>query len=124
MARIEFECRDKNGNMVRIVTAEMEMEKLIAGYDGFVAAIEKHGFSLSKGRGRPNQPKVKFDGKHCPFCKSDVYDNRERKQKGEYKPNAPDFVCSNKACTGGKGKDGQSRPWASWPDQYEIVDSP
>ena len=85
MPRIEFECRDKYGNMVTIVSSETEtLEKLMTNYDGLIAVIEKHGFSLSKGRGRPNMPKVKFDGKKCPVCGSPVYDNREKKANGQF----------------------------------------
>ena len=124
MARIEFEARDKNGFMVRIVTSEGEMKDLVANYEKLVGTIQKDGFTLSRGRGRTEKELIKFDGKKCPVCGSPVFDNRQKKQEGTFKPNAPDFTCSNRACTGGKGKDGQTRPFAVWSGQYEIVDSP
>lgn len=40
----------------------------------------------------------------CPKCQSAVYDNRPKKLSGEFKPNAPDFKCQNKACD-----------WKQWP---------
>lgn len=40
----------------------------------------------------------------CPKCHSGVYDNRPKKLSGEFKANAPDFKCQNKACD-----------WKQWP---------
>jgi len=124
MGRLIFDCRDKDGNLVHVETAEANFQDLLARYGECVRILEEHGFTLVKARGgRPPKEKVKFDGKHCPVCGAAVYDNRPRKESGEWKQNAPDFSCSNRECTGGKGKDGQPRPWAAWPGQYEIVGS-
>jgi len=41
----------------------------------------------------------------CPSCGGEVWDNRERKKRGETKPNAPDFSCKNKEGCG----------WVLWP---------
>lgn len=34
----------------------------------------------------------------CPVCGKGMWDNRKKKASGEYKPNAPDFTCKDKAC--------------------------
>ena len=31
----------------------------------------------------------------CPECGSDMWDNREKKASGEFKPRSPDFTCKN-----------------------------
>lgn len=36
----------------------------------------------------------------CPECKGEMWDNRPKKAKGEYKPNSPDFACKDKNCSG------------------------
>ena len=45
---------------------------------------------------------------HCPLCSSEVWDNRERKASGQYKPTYPDFRC--KACDAA----GWLNPDGSW----------
>ncbi len=45
----------------------------------------------------------------CPKCHSGVYDNRPKKLTGEFKPNAPDFKCQNKACD-----------WKQWPPKAQA----
>ena len=45
---------------------------------------------------------------HCPTCGSEVWDNRERKASGQYKPTYPDFRC--KACDAA----GWLNPDGSW----------
>jgi len=34
----------------------------------------------------------------CPNCSSEMWDNRPKKQSGEFKPTSPDFKCKNKEC--------------------------
>jgi len=46
----------------------------------------------------------------CPKCHSGVYDNRPKKLSGEFKPNAPDFKCQNKACD-----------WKQWPPKSPVA---
>ena len=122
MAKIIFEVRDREANHVTVETAENDLDKLLAGYDQLLKKLQEAGFTPIKARGNGKaREKVKFDGKLCPVCKSPVYDNRTKKQSGEWKATAPDFTCSNKQCTGGIAKDGTKKPWAVWPDQYEIV---
>ena len=45
----------------------------------------------------------------CPKCGSAIYDNRPKKLSGEFKPNAPDFKCQNKACD-----------WKQWPPKAQA----
>lgn len=47
----------------------------------------------------------------CVKCGGDVHDNRAKKAAGEYKPNAPDFVCVNKDGCG----------WKSWPSKGKAT---
>ena len=42
----------------------------------------------------------------CPRCGQETWDNRNRKERGEIKPNAPDFKCKDKSCG-----------WIQWPDK-------
>ena len=118
MAKIVFEVKDPEGNLVEIETSEMEFDNALSGYPNFLKLITARGFTPVKAKGNgAKQEKVKIDGKTCPVCKSPVYDNRAKKASGEFKPNAPDFSCSNKACTG--GSNGQK--WVAWQGSYEIV---
>jgi DNA repair exonuclease SbcCD ATPase subunit len=118
MAKLIFPCKDANNKLVTVESSESEIDKLMDNYEAYDKVLGKHGLTRLSER-KSSRPKevVKFDGKTCPTCGSPVYDNRERKQNGEYKATAPDFACSNKACTG--GRNGQK--WAVWPDQYEIT---
>jgi len=34
----------------------------------------------------------------CPKCKSEMWDNREKKKTGEFKSNSPDYACRNENC--------------------------
>lgn len=69
----------------------------------------------------------------CPNCGGEIWDNRESKRSGEFKPNAPDFACKDKDGCGWKdwppkkkktgpgpssGKSGASggRPPLTWPE--------
>lgn len=123
MGRIIFDCQDKEGRLVHFQTSDANLAELLERYEECVRLLEEKGFTLVKARGRRQaREKVQFDGKHCPVCGAPVYDNRERKQRGEYRANAPDFSCSNKECTGRTTKDGAKQPWAVWPEQYEIVE--
>jgi len=122
VARISFEMRDGAGDLVRFESGDHEFGDLLKAYEGTKQMLIKAGFEPVKaksGFGKP-KPKIKLDGKTCPFCHSPLYDNREKKASGQFNPKAPDFTCSNKACTGSTGKDGSKRPFAVWPGQYEI----
>jgi hypothetical protein len=50
----------------------------------------------------------------CDYCKSTLWDNRDKKAAGQYKETSPDFRCSNKDC-GRAGyynkKDGSIKWW-------------
>ncbi len=120
MAKLIFLCKDANNRLVNVETSETEIDKLMEHYEAFDKVIAKYGLTRlsERTRSRPKET-IKFDGKTCPVCGNPVYDNRARKQSGEYKATAPDFACSSKECTG--GRNGQK--WAVWPDQYEITNS-
>lgn len=49
----------------------------------------------------------------CPKCGGDVWDNRVKKQRGEFKENFPDFTC--------KDRDGCN--WAKWLDDKNVKSS-
>ena len=34
----------------------------------------------------------------CPKCNGEMWDNRAKKQSGEFKESSPDYVCRDKAC--------------------------
>jgi len=42
----------------------------------------------------------KKDGSFCPICNGDMWDNRRKKETGEYAENYPDFKCKTKTCKG------------------------
>ena len=115
MARLEIPCVDSEGNQVVFVSSEHEEKKVLAKYSTYQQWLKNNGLTQLKAKGY--KPKQKIDGKTCPKCGSPVYDNRPKKASGAYKRNAPDFVCSNKQCNG--GKDGKR--WAVWPGQYELT---
>ncbi len=43
----------------------------------------------------------------CPVCGSDIYDNREKIESGEWNARSPHFACKEKTSCG----------WASWPEK-------
>ncbi len=43
----------------------------------------------------------------CPVCGSDIYDNREKIESGEWNARSPHFACKEKTSCG----------WASWPER-------
>ena len=36
----------------------------------------------------------------CPFCKSQTWDNRAKKNSGEFNPKYPDYTCKNRELCG------------------------
>ncbi len=116
MARLSFECQDADGDRVTIHTSEAELDELVAHYPELKKFLTAAGFALAKpyqGRGeRRSQQREKtvFDGQHCPKCGQQMWDNRPKKQSGEYSPKAPDFKCSNRECGN-----------ALWPGTYEVA---
>lgn len=110
MARLLFSVQDRDGNLVEFETSEHEGKELLASYSQYVKWLTDNGFTLLKAR-RGSKPKVSFDGKTCPKCqKSELWDNRAKKNGDPTKAKWPDFSCKDKACG-----------WAVWPDQWEIV---
>lgn len=43
-------------------------------------------------------PAARSDVPTCPECDGPMWDNRAKKEAGQYKPNAPDFACRDKGC--------------------------
>ena len=114
MARLIFECEDKEGNRVFFETSEKDGKELAEGYEASRQWLTDHGFTLAKARGmsRPrSKEKVQFDGIHCPKCHGALWDNRSQKSGDASKTRWPDFSC----------RDRESCQWAVWPGQYEIV---
>ena len=78
MARLAFECRDREGYQVRFETSEKEGSDLMASYEASRQWLLDHGFTLvkagekaiavSKAPGAKNGTKSRFDGQHCPKC--------------------------------------------------------
>lgn len=48
----------------------------------------------------PRQATQSNDSPACPICGSDMWDNRPKKRSGQFKANASDFRCKDKACKG------------------------
>jgi hypothetical protein len=58
----------------------------------------------------------------CPTCGGLMWDNREKKASGEYKPKSPDFTCRNKEC---KNADGfRSGSWVKNTDKVTAAAEP
>lgn len=122
MARLIFECRDKDGNHVKVETSEKELGELLGEYDKLLAHLQGCGFTpiSARGKGKPKEL-VKFDGKTCPACKSDMWDNRQKNAANGKK--GPDFRCKSANCTGAtpdKNDPTKKWPFALWADQYEL----
>ncbi len=49
----------------------------------------------------------------CPVCNGAMWDNRAKKASGEHKPNAPDYRCKDKNCSG-----------THWPSKKEENEQP
>jgi len=109
MARLKFQCQDRDGNLVEFETSEHEGKELMATYPQYVKWLTDNGFTLLKAKQGGAKPKVKFDGVHCAKCGHEVWDNRSKKAEDPSKAKWPDFSCKDKACK-----------WAVWPGQWEI----
>lgn len=123
MARIVFQVKDADGNQVEIETSEMEFDKALAGYANFLRLITERGFSPLKARGNgAKQEKIRFDGKTCPKCGSEMWDNRAKNAQNGKK--GPDFRCKSDHCSGAtpdKNDPTKLWPFCLWAGQYEIV---
>jgi hypothetical protein len=113
MARLVFECEDREGYLVQFETTDKDAKELVASYETSKQWLLDNGFTLAKAQGaKPKaKEKVRFDGLHCPQCNGAVWDNRQQKQGDPTKNKRPDFACKDKANCG----------WAVWPGQYEIA---
>ena len=49
------------------------------------------------------KPAVSSDAPSCPQCGGEMYDNREKKASGQFKPTSADFTCKDKQCKNEKG---------------------
>jgi len=125
MARLTFELKDKDGDIVQVHTDEAKLEALLTTYDTAKKLLVEKGFTpiqARSGPGRPPKDKVKFDGLHCPACKSEMWDNRAKNAESGKK--GPDFRCKNANCSGSiTDKNGNKWPMSLWSGQYEIAQS-
>jgi hypothetical protein len=122
MTKIIFILKDQEGDTVHIESSEMELTELLTAYPKMKAKLAKEGFTFVKQRspGRPRE-KVKFDGKTCPKCGSEMWDNRARNAESGKK--GPDFRCKNANCSGATtDKNGNKWPFSLWAGQYEVVE--
>jgi uncharacterized protein with PIN domain len=113
MARLLFECEDRDGNRVFFETSDKDAKELAASYEASRQWLIENGFTPVKAREVKlrTKEKVRFDGVHCPKCNGALWDNRTRKQEDPAKSKWPDFSCKDKG----------SCQWAVWPGQYEIA---
>jgi len=115
VARLVFECEDRDGYRVQFETSDKEAKELVTSYETSKQWLLDNGFTLAKAQGtKPRaREKVRFDGVHCPQCEGALWDNRQRKEGDPTKSKWPDFSC----------KDKTDCKWAVWPGQYEIVEN-
>ena len=113
MARLVFECEDREGYRVLFETTDKDAKELLSSYETSKQWLLDNGFTLAKAQGtKPKaKEKVRFDGTHCPQCKGALWDNRQRKEGDPTKSKWPDYSCRDKT----------DCKWAVWPGQYEIV---
>ena len=52
---------------------------------------------------KPTKPVKRGPVPICPTCEGAMWDNRDKKASGEYKPKSPDFTCKDKDCKNAKG---------------------
>jgi hypothetical protein len=115
MARLLFECEDREGYRVLFETSDKDAKELLSSYETSKQWLLDNGFTLAKAQGTKPlakaKEKVRFDGTHCPQCNGALWDNRQRKEGDPTKSKWPDFSCRDKT----------NCKWAVWPGQYEIV---
>ena len=126
MARLSFECQDANGDRVIIQSSEQEFDDILRNYEALKQLLTDAGFTIlkagrSSGYTRKKQEKLTFDGKTCPKCGSEMWDNRAR--NAESGRRGPDFRCKNADCSGATtDKNGNRWPFSLWQGQYEIAE--
>ena len=115
MARLVFECEDREGDRVQFETSDKDAKELVSSYETSKQWLRDNGFTLAKAQGtKPKakeKEKVRFDGIHCPKCNGALWDNRPRKEGDATKSKWPDYSCKDKV----------NCKWAVWPGQYELV---
>jgi len=115
MARLVFECGDRDGDLVFFQTSEKEGKELAASYESAKKWLLDNGFTPLKAgsNGKPkSREKVRFDGHRCPKCNGAVWDNRAKKGEDPGRAKWPDFSCRDK----------EGCQWAVWPGQYELAE--
>jgi len=114
MARLELECKDEQGHKVTFVSSDKKAKELFESYKSYQKYIKSKGFTQVGGstysKSTSSKKKKVIENKKCPKCGADMWDNRQKKQEGEYSQKSPDFVCKNKDDCG----------FAAWPNQYEL----
>ena len=115
MARLLFECVDRDGYRVFFETSDKDAKELVTSYETSKQWLVDNGFALVQARGiKPkSNGMVRFDGLHCPQCQGALWDNRLRKERDPTKNKWPDYSCKDKV----------NCKWAVWPGQYEIVEN-
>ncbi len=107
MAHLAIKCIDAEGNEVEFVTSEHEGKVLMENYAMYQKWLTDNGFKQIQNR--KMKPKVTTDGKTCPKCNGEIWDNREKIKSGEFGEKSPELSCRDKDCG-----------WAVWKGQYEI----
>ena len=103
-----YHCQ-KDGWNVDYMTPAYFQKDLIAKHEIVTKSLSDNGF-VPAVQGRQPKPKVEIDGKTCPKCGGEVWDNRARIESGEFNAKSPHFSCKDKV----------SCKWVVWGDQYTI----
>lgn len=90
------------------VSTSKKGKELIESYPSYQKWLFNQGFKQVTDRRM--KPKVTIDGKTCPKCSAEVWDNREKIKSGDFGKKSPHFSCKEKDSCG----------WAVWGEQYEI----
>lgn len=95
--------------------------------------IQEQYLQTTKQKAQSTQPtgetiEVTYQGKtmqldatnpRCPKCEAPMWDNRENKASGKYKPTSADFSCSDKSCMNGEYR---TSVWLSKEKKQEVID--
>ena len=94
----------------QLVEAQAALETVLGTPEGELEPVEAPNPAPAKPPAFVKPPAAKggVSRPKCAVCGSLVFDNREKKAKGEYAPNAPDYKCGKPCDTG------------FWPGRYAI----
>lgn len=85
------------------------LKDLLDGHAMRVSKIEEYGWRVEKTKSA-DKPKQIIDGKVCPKCGGEIWDNRDKIAAGTFSAKSPDFSCKDKI----------NCKWAVWKGGYEI----